>query len=101
MITILHIAEIILYIILAFNTGYLLLFAIASKFCRPSIYPRTAPGTKFAVLFPAYKEDKVIIPAIYSFLQQDYPRELYDIIVFPTRCRKARTKLCDNCLSVY
>ena len=67
MITILHIAEIILYIILAFNTGYLLLFAIASKFCRPRIYPRTAPGTKFAVLFPAYKEDKVIIPAIYSF----------------------------------
>ena len=53
MITILHIAEIILYIILAFNTGYLLLFAIASKFCRPRIYPRTAPGTKFAVLFPA------------------------------------------------
>ena len=42
MITILHIAEIILYIILAFNTGYLLLFAIASKFCRPRIYPRTA-----------------------------------------------------------
>ena len=37
MITILHIAEIILYIILAFNTGYLLLFAIASKFCRPRI----------------------------------------------------------------
>ena len=32
MITILHIAEIILYIILAFNKGYLLLFAIASKF---------------------------------------------------------------------
>ena len=62
MITILHIAEIILYIILAFNTGYLLLFAIASKFCRPRIYPRTAPGTKFAVLFPAYKEDKSLSP---------------------------------------
>ena len=49
MITILHIAEIILYIILAFNTGYLLLFAIASKFCPLSIL--AAPGTKFAVLF--------------------------------------------------
>ena len=89
MITILHIAEIILYIILAFNTGYLLLFAIASKFCRPSIYPRTAPGTKFAVLFPAYKEDKVIIPAIYSFLQQDYPRELYDIIVISDQMQES------------
>ena len=89
MITILHIAEIILYIILAFNTGYLLLFAIASKFCRPRIYPRTAPGTKFAVLFPAYKEDKVIIPAIYSFLQQDYPRELYDIIVISDQMQES------------
>ena len=89
MITILHIAEIILYIILAFNTGYLLLFAIASKFCRTRIYPRTAPGTKFAVLFPAYKEDKVIIPAIYSFLQQDYPRELYDIIVISDQMQES------------
>ena len=89
MITILHIAEIILYIILAVNTGYLLLFAIASKFSRPRIYPRTAPGTKFAVLFPAYKEDKVIIPAIYSFLQQDYPRELYDIIVISDQMQES------------
>lgn len=101
MITILHIAEIILYIILAFNTGYLLLFAIASKFCRPRIYPRTAPGTKFAVLFPAYKEDKVIIPAIYSFLQQDYPRELYDIIVDSDQMQESTNEARDNCLSAY
>ena len=103
MITILHIAEIILYIILAFNTGYLLLFAIASKILPPPrIYPRTAPGTKFAVLFPAYKEDKVIIPAIYSFLQQDYPRELYDIIVISDQMQESTNEgFCDNCLSVY
>lgn len=62
MITILHIAEIILYIILAFNTGYLLLFAIASKFCRPRIYPRTAPGTKFAVLFLPIKKTRSLSP---------------------------------------
>ena len=65
MITILHIAEIILYIILAFNTGYLLLFAIASKFCRPRIYPRTAPGTKFAL--PIKKTKSLSPPFIPSY----------------------------------
>ena len=39
MTTILYIAEIILYTILAINIGYLLLFALASKFYRRRNYP--------------------------------------------------------------
>lgn len=70
MTTILYIAEIILYTILAINIGYLLLFALASKFYRRHNYPNTPKHNKFAVLFPAYKEDKVILPTIQSFLQQ-------------------------------
>lgn len=62
MITILHIAEIILYIILAFNTGYLLLFAIESKFCRPRIYPRTAPGPSLPCSFLPIKKTKSLSP---------------------------------------
>lgn len=81
MITIIHIAEIIVYTILALNTGYLLVFAIASKFYRQRSFPETPLHTKFVVLFPAYKEDKVIVSAVSSFLQQDYPSEFYDIIV--------------------
>lgn len=81
MITIIHIADIIVYATLALNTGYLLLFALASKFYHQRSYPETSLHTKFAVLFPAYKEDKVIVPAVNSFLQQDYPHDFYDIIV--------------------
>ena len=55
MTTILYIAEIILYTILAINIGYLLLFALASKFYRRRNYPNTPKHNKFAVLFPAYK----------------------------------------------
>ena len=89
MTTILYIAEIILYTILAINIGYLLLFALASKFYRRRNYPNTPKHNKFAVLFPAYKEDKVILPTIQSFLQQDYPAEFYDIIVISDQMQES------------
>ena len=57
MTTILYIAEIILYTILAINIGYLLLFALASKFYRRRNYPNNPKHYKFALLLPAYKED--------------------------------------------
>ena len=37
--------------------------------------------TKFLILYPAYKEDKVIINAVKQFLLQDYPKDLYTVIV--------------------
>lgn len=87
--TVLHIAEIVLYVLLALNTGYLLLFALASKFYRKKNYPVTTKRARFAVLFPAYKEDKVITPAVHSFLQQDYPAELYDVIVISDQMQES------------
>ena len=33
------------------------------------------------VLFPAYKEDRVILSSVRSFLEQDYPKELFDLVV--------------------
>ncbi len=37
--------------------------------------------TKFLILYPAYKEDSVIINAVEQFLLQDYPKDLYTVIV--------------------
>lgn len=47
------------------------------------------PGTlrRIVVLFPAYKEDRVIVASIQSFLEQDYPKELYEIIVISDQMR--------------
>ena len=56
MTTILYIAEIILYTILAINIGYLLLFALASKFYRRRNYPNTPKHNKFAVIMSQYSE---------------------------------------------
>ncbi|MBD3590369.1 glycosyltransferase family 2 protein [Bacteroides sp. GM023] len=76
-----NIIDWILYIPLVFCVGYLLLYAIASKFYRAPHYPEARTLRRFAVLFPAYKEDRVILSSIRSFLEQDYPQELFEIIV--------------------
>ena len=81
MILILTLIDWLLFIPLAFCVAYLLVYAIASKFYRAPLYPEANKQHRIAVFFPAYKEDKVIIDSVRSFLGQDYPKELYDVYV--------------------
>lgn len=73
----------ILFIPLALCVGYLLFFAIASRFRSHLIDEKFEPQKqhRFLVLFPAYKEDRVITGSVSNFLNQDYPAELYDVLV--------------------
>lgn len=71
----------ILFILLALCVSYLLVYAIASKFYRAPRYPEADRLHRIAVFFPAYKEDKVIVNSVRSFLEQDYPKEMYDVYV--------------------
>lgn len=73
----------ILFIPLALCVGYLFFFAIASRFQSHFIDKKFRPQKqcRFLVLFPAYKEDRVIVDSASSFLEQDYPAELYDVLV--------------------
>lgn len=88
-----NIIDWVLYIPLTLCVCYLLLYAIASKFYRAPQYPEARTLRHIAVLFPAYKEDRVILSSVRSFLEQDYPKELFDLVVsFPTRCNRKRTK---------
>ena len=66
-----------------------MLYAIASKFYRTPRFPEARTLRRFIVFFPAYKEDRVIASSVRSFLQQDYPRELFDIIVISDRMQPA------------
>lgn len=84
-----NIVDWILYIPLAFCVGYLLLYAIASKFYKPPHYSEARKLRRFVVLFPAYKEDRVIISSVRSFLLQDYPKEKFDIIVISDQMQPA------------
>lgn len=71
----------VLFLIFLIPVLYLFLFAIFSLKKRKDTYPLANKKYRFAILFPAYKEDGVILETVQSFLQQDYPRELYDIFV--------------------
>lgn len=84
-----NIIDWILFTLLALCVGYLLLYAIASKFYRAPRFPDARTFRRFVVLFPAYKEDRVITSSVRSFLQQDYPQELFNIIVISDQMQDA------------
>ena len=82
-----HIFEIIIWFIIAGSVIYVVFFAIISLFYekedRIAIHAAALSNrlNKFLILYPAYKEDKVIVNAIEQFLLQNYPKELYTVIV--------------------
>ena len=84
---IIHILEIILWFVIAGSVFYVVFFAIISLFYEKedhiAIHAAALSNrmTKFLILYPAYKEDSVIINAVEQFLLQDYPKDLYTVIV--------------------
>lgn len=86
----------VLFLIMAVSIGYLFIFAAASMRKRRYSYPIATKIYSFAVLFPAYKEDKVIESAVHSFLQQKYPKENYDVIVISDKMKEATNQLLRN-----
>lgn len=78
---ILDIIDSILFFLLALSVGYLFIFAAASIPKRKYSYSIAKMKYHFAILFPAYREDKVIEQTVNSFLKQEYPKENYDLVV--------------------
>ena len=73
--SVLHSIDIALWVIIAGSVIYVVFFiaahaaALSNKQC------------KFLILYPAYKEDRVIINAVENFLLQDYPTTNYTVTV--------------------
>lgn len=79
---VLHIADIMLWLFMAASVTYVFFFAIIS--IRPTAKTiRRAEGKRnnFLVLFPAYKEDNVLVNSVSKFIQQDYHAENYHVAV--------------------
>ena len=82
----LHLVDVLLWLILAGSVLYVTIFALTSLLPqrKPGV-PAAASGdesqNRFLVLFPAYKEDKVICHSVEAFLHQTYPAHLYQVIV--------------------
>jgi cellulose synthase/poly-beta-1,6-N-acetylglucosamine synthase-like glycosyltransferase len=75
------IIQIVLLVYLGLGTIYIFILAIAGQFRirRPAI--KDDKKRRFAVLIPGYKEDAVIVHVAEEALTQDYPQELYDVVI--------------------
>ena len=85
--SVLHSIDIALWIIIAGSVIYVVFFAIISLFYEKEDKLATHAAAlsnkqnKFLILYPAYKEDRVIINAVENFLLQDYPSTHYTVAV--------------------
>ena len=77
-----------LFIEVVFTVLYLLFFAVASLFKRKDRFLETNKQNRILVLIPAYKEDYVIENTVRTFLQQDYPKNLYDVTIISDHMRE-------------
>jgi cellulose synthase/poly-beta-1,6-N-acetylglucosamine synthase-like glycosyltransferase len=77
----LEIVHYLLLIYLGASVLFLITFAIFGKFPCKEKKPLLNKQNRFVLFIPAYKEDDVIYNVAKEALNQDYPAELFDVIV--------------------
>lgn len=70
-----------LFVLVAFTTGYFLLFAVASLLKHRNEVKKAKLQHRFIVLIPSYKQDDVIRKTVNSVLGQTYPQRMFDVVV--------------------
>lgn len=86
--TLIHIIDWLLWLFIAGSVGYVCFFAAASLFHKGTANEVKNTGfSSFLVLFPAYHEDSVITHSIHQFLEQDYPKDYYEVAVVSDHMR--------------
>lgn len=74
-----------MFIVLAVNVIYLLVYSIASLIPRrngkKNVQIDEGEATRFAVVIAAYREDAVIEHTVKTCLAVDYPKDKYDVVV--------------------
>lgn len=81
MVGILYTIDSFFFVLALLSVLYLLVFALLAQRRKPEPYPSAKKQHRVLVLFPAYKEDRVIVESVRAFLGQDYPRELFRVVV--------------------
>ncbi|MDD4619127.1 MAG: glycosyltransferase family 2 protein, partial [Bacteroidales bacterium] len=75
-----NVIEILLFSYLGFASIYFLFFSIASHIPKKDV-DRAKPSAirSIAVLIPGYKEDNVILDVAKDALEQNYPKDFFDV----------------------
>ena len=88
-----HIIDILVWLLLVASTLYILFFALVSTLWKKRVneFTQFLTGQKlamrekeyssFLVLYPAYNEDRVIVPSVRTFLGQYYPYHAFHVAV--------------------
>ncbi|WP_406683462.1 glycosyltransferase family 2 protein [Seonamhaeicola sp. MEBiC1930] len=76
-----NVFQIIVLTFLGLAVLYIFIFSIASLFYKEKKYNNINNDKKIAVLVPGYKEDAVIVEVAKLALKQDYPSNLFDVVI--------------------
>lgn len=91
-----YIIEITLLLYFGYVSLYSFILSAAGLFYKHPTLPEARKLRRIAVLIPAYKEDRVIVGVAEQALQQNYPADLFDVVVIadslrPGTLQKLRT----------
>jgi len=84
----LHIIFGVLFIYLAVISAYFLLVSVAGRVSNGYVYSSFPEQKKIAVLIPSYREDNIIVDTAFKAIQQDYPRNSFDVFVIADKLQK-------------
>ena len=60
---------------------YLFFYSVLSKIKKEKVHQNNNEKNRYAIIFPAYKEDDVIIKSVEIFIKQNYNRDLFEVYV--------------------
>jgi cellulose synthase/poly-beta-1,6-N-acetylglucosamine synthase-like glycosyltransferase len=87
--SIIHIIFSILFAYLAFTTIYFFIVGIAGKLKRANSYSSVAEKRKIVLFIPSYKEDNIIVDTASKAIQQNYPKNKFDVFVIADKLQKS------------
>jgi cellulose synthase/poly-beta-1,6-N-acetylglucosamine synthase-like glycosyltransferase len=70
----------IIYVYIAITAVYIFIFAIGGLMPLRKRISKDNLKRKFAILIPGYKEDEIIVEVCRDALEQNYPKEKFDVI---------------------
>lgn len=97
MIMVIQALFLVLFIYLAVNTLYLLVFSIAGRTRNYQPYTPQAHKKRIAVIIPSYKEDNVIVHTALKAKEHNYPDHAFDVFIAADQLKKETV---DTLLSV-
>ena len=81
---------------LTLQVGYLLFFSIAGKIIRAKVFPTALTLRHIRIFIPAYQEDSVIIETAKNALTQNYPNNLFEIVIIADSFTETTLKALKN-----